>query len=205
MKWLFERYVRPSAKNGDITITRDFGRWQVSAKDCGQTTAYTHAMWIHAYKRLKKKFNLDHIQKILMLGLGAGGEIKLLYKTFPGCDLTVVEYDPAMIELTHELQLYKPYSAPHILVGDAAQVVPHLVESFDLIIVDLFNGPEPSPLSTDEAFVRSLAKRLHKNGIMLCNVYKRIEYLETPRKFFDYAEQWRFRLNHLGAFSNSLL
>jgi len=201
MKWFFEKYTRPSKKNGTITIVRELGKWYISVKGTGQTTSYTHRMWIGAYKRLLQKIDPDQVQKVLMLGLGAGGEIKLLNTTFPNCTITVIEYDEEMVKLTHELGFYKPFSPPNILFGDAAEVVPTLTDTYDLIIVDLFNGPEPSPLSTHENFVRALAKRLAPNGHLFFNVYQRPEYLDTPKELFDEHDEWIFEENHLGLFS----
>lgn len=201
MWWFFEKYIRPSTKNGSITVIRDFGNWYVSVQGTGQTTSYTHRMWIDAYKRLTAHIDRLQVQKVLMLGLGAGGEIKLLYKTFPNCTITVVEYDEEMVTLTHELGLYKPYDPPTIVLGDAADVVLTLTDTYDLIIVDLFNGPEPSLLSTQDSFVRALAKRVSPNGHIFFNVYKHPEYLETPKSLFAAHEEWMFLENNLGLFS----
>ena len=200
MKWLLEKSVRLSDKNGFIRVVRPFGRWHISVKDCGQTSPYTHAMWIDAYRRLTRR-HTSPITKILMLGLGAGGELKLLYKTFPQSSLTVVEYDPEMIRLTLELCLFKPYPAPRIIEGDAASVVPSLQDTFDLIIVDLFNGPEPSPLSADSSFVRALCAHINPQGVALFNVYKRSDYLDSLKRFFTHSDCWVFKFNHLGAFT----
>lgn len=180
---------------------REFGTWYISVNGTGQTTSYTHRMWIKAYKRLLQKLDPTHVRNVLMLGLGAGGEIKLLYQTFPNCQITVVEYDEEMVKLTHEFGFYKPFNPPNILLGDAAEVVPTLTDTYDLIIVDLFNGPEPSPLSTREDFVGALGKRLAPGGHLFFNVYQRPEYLETPKRLFDEHDEWAFEENRLGLFS----
>ena len=199
---LFRKYfTRTSEKNGAIQVYKDmFGPWEVSVDDCGQTTSYTYAMWVNAFKRLRTQLPKNNVKKVLMLGLGAGGQIGTINKTFPHCTLTAVEYDKEMVQLAHETQLYKPFPFPNVLLGDAKDVVPTIQDSFDLIILDLFAGPEPSPLGHDEQFIGQLRERLTPKGLLLINVYQRAEYLETAKRLFTNSSLWQFRLNNLGAF-----
>src|SRR4051812_24863559 len=122
MSWLYEKKICMSEKNGIITAIRRFGRWQVSVDGCGQTTRYTRAMWIYAIKRLKKIAPQKNMH-ILMLGMGAGGEIRTLNRIFPNCVITVVEYDQVMIDLAHELNLHRGYPEPTLMYGDAGKVI----------------------------------------------------------------------------------
>jgi spermidine synthase len=199
---LFSKLTRrTSDKNGEIIVWKEFLLpWQVSVGDTGQTTVYTHEMWVDAFKRFRKQHIATDAKKILMLGLGAGGEIATIHKYFPDCTLTVVEYDEAMVSLAKELQFYKPHPFPTVLVGDAKDVVHTINDTFDLIILDLFLGEEPSPLGNDPVFIQQLKTLLSPTGVLLINVYKRGEYLEVAKKIFSSSLLWMFRLNHLGAF-----
>jgi spermidine synthase len=201
MGFLFKNTSRMSKKNGTISVYKEpFAPWQVSVDDCGQTTMYTHAMWVDLFKRQSGLFKNRQVQTILMLGLGAGGQVGTLHKQFLNCALTAVEYDEEMVTLARELGLHKPFPFPEVLLGDAKDVVPQIQKKFDLIIVDLFAGPEPSPLGQDEAFITQLRERLTEHGVLLMNVYQRKEYLPTAQKLFACSDLWKFRLNHLGAF-----
>ncbi len=157
-------------------------------------------MWVDAFKRLRAQLPRKEIKNVLMLGLGAGGQIGTIHKTFPYCTLTVVEYDKEMVQLAHETQLYKPFPFPNVLLGDAKDVVPTIQDSFDLIILDLFAGPEPSSLGHDEQFIQQLRERLTPKGLLLINVYQRAEYLETAKQIFAHSDIWKFQLNNMGAF-----
>ena len=199
MKWFFEKYVLESAKNGSIGVRRRLGEGYVSVAQTGQTSAYTHEMWVDAFGHITKQERLA-TQSVLMLGLGAGGEIKTIYKNFPGCKLTVVEHDPVMIALAKKLKLYRPYALPAIVEGDAKEVLLQLSEQFNLIIVDLFLGEEPSQLLADRSFVGALASRLAPRGLILINAYKRALYLEALAPQFEKTLRWTFRLNNLGLF-----
>jgi spermidine synthase len=199
--WLFEKFSRPSEKNGLIEVNCQLGRWSVIVDGCEQTTPYTHAMWTDAIKRLRRA-RATPIKKILLLGLAAGGELKGLNKAFPGCEITAVEHDPQMIALTRELGLYKPYPLPRILESDAASAIIGLTEQFDLCMVDLFTGEHASPLITQPSFLQTLARSLAPDGLLLVNVYKQPHYLDAAAKIFDKTQRWTFRYNEFGLFSH---
>ncbi|MES2202869.1 MAG: methyltransferase domain-containing protein [Patescibacteria group bacterium] len=197
MSWLTRKDVVPSPKNGEI-ITRRRGRAQeVFVKGCGQTTDYTNAMWTGAFERLAVR---PVRPAVLMLGLGGGGGVSLLYEYFPGCTITAVEYDPVMIKLAREALTQQAVTLPTIMEMDAALVFSHIAEKFDVIIVDLFDGPEPSLLSKDTTYLRALQAHLNPSGVVLLNVYKNKEYLEAASGIFGWSDVWTYKENHLGAF-----
>ncbi len=189
--WNIFTRVIPSIK-GDITLNR-IGPLRVAVGGCGQTSAYTHAMWSDALDRL----DMPAAQAILMLGLGAGGEIRQLYERFPSSHITALEYDPAMIALTKELKLYSPHPEPAVLQGDAADIIPTLTGPYDIIMLDLFDGPEPSLLCTNPEFMESLKKLLSPKGVLFINVYKRAEYLKEANRIYVSCRQWQYGDNHL--------
>jgi spermidine synthase len=199
MKWFFEIRTRKSGKNGLITAKRFFGTWTVYVNGCEQTGPYAHAMWANAFKKLRNESH-KKIKKILVLGLGASGEIKILHKHFPNCKVTAIEYDPEMVFLTKELKLYAPFPIPDIKLGDAAEIVPQLKDQFDLVIVDLFHEFDPSPLVTDNSFLTSLERIVATDGIILVNVFRKKEYLNTVENFFDCMQSWQFGSNNLALF-----
>lgn len=196
MSWLFEHRRVASAQNGTITASRAMGSWRVSVKGCGQTSTHTNEMWADALRRVNPL-----ARSVLMLGLGAAGSVPRIHARLPQCAVTAVEYDPNMTALARELKLYEPAPFPKVIEGDAKDALAALDERYDLIIVDLFDGPEPSALCTEEEFVELLKARLSSRGAALFNVYKRAEYLTEARRSFPRAQLWRFGDNHLGLFS----
>ncbi|MBV9349489.1 MAG: class I SAM-dependent methyltransferase [Patescibacteria group bacterium] len=204
MSWLLEVKKRQSEKNGSITALRRFGKWTVYVNGCQQTGSEVHAMWKDAFKRVRRRSESGLIQKILMLGLGGGGEVKTLHEFFPDASLTVVEYDPEMITLAKELRLYRPFPFPQVICEDAKTALAKLYEQYDLIILDLFFGPEPSSLATDRSFLATVAGVLAPRGILVANVFRKTEYLSALAKSFDGYDTWRFKWNYLGLYRKSL-
>jgi len=196
-----ETRVRTSEKNGTIIAKRIGTSWQVTVDECEQTGPLVHEMWLYALRMLSDYLGLQRVRRVLLLGLGAGGEVKNYYQRFPNAEITIIEYDPEMIALARELGLYRPYSLPHVICEDARVAVPALSGTFDVIVIDLFKGPDPSPLSEDRSFLESVNAKLSHSGYIVANVYWKKEILESLSAFFTPVRSWRFRFNHLGIFS----
>lgn len=200
MIWFLPKIV-PSIKNGQVRLYRRGGTTEVYVNDCGQTTPYTNEMWSQAFNRL----TLRPVRpSILLLGLGGGGSVPLLHKYFPDCKITAVEYDPVMVTIARDVLKRASVPLPEIHEMDAADYFKTAREPFDIIIVDLFSGPEPSPLCTDAVFLQKIDESLTQAGILFINVYKRKEYLGAAKKIFPYSEEWAYRENHLAAFRKSV-
>lgn len=197
MNWFYSKKRIVSQKNKEILVRRTWGVWEVTVDGCGETTEYTRAMWKEAFGKVNSP---AQVRSILMLGLAAGGQIKTLHKRFPRCEITAVEFDEEMLQLARELALHKPYSFPHVVFGDARDVVLTLQETFDLIIVDLFVGEEPPFFVTEPAYIATLRSKLSEGGRILVNVYLHPDYLAPWKEAFSGHIQWKFRLNHLGLF-----
>ncbi|MBY0539222.1 hypothetical protein K2P56_02180 [Patescibacteria group bacterium] len=200
MSWFSESIVRQSEKNGTITAIRKFGSWQVSVDGIEQTGSEVHAMWKYALEVLTRYRGTQRIKKILLLGLGGGGELKMISRVFPEATLTVVEHDPEMIALAKELKLYAPYPFPTMICDDAKNAVQKIQEEFDLIVIDLFRGQQPSLLSADVEFLTVVHQRLSPQGYLLANVYKNKELFIPIRTVFHSLREWLFSWNYVGLF-----
>lgn len=199
--WLLQKFTLSSEKNGEIRVSQSLGQWSVVVDGCEQTTPYTNIMWADALLRLQQEIAVP-VHQVLMLGVAAGGALKMLYEKFPGCSITAVDHDPQMIKIAEELALYKPYPKPAFIQADAAAVLDSLVGQFDLIIIDLFTGEEPPQFIAQHSFIAAVAKHLTSEGYLLINAYKRAKYLDAIEPTYGSSKRWTYRYNFLGLFSN---
>ncbi len=186
-----------SARNGRIDVRPAADGWQVYVGGYDQSTDYCSDMWRQALRFVPAR---ARVKRVLMLGLGAGVALPHVFARFPESRVTVVEWDPAMVEVAERAGYVSTERLPDVLVGDAADIVPSLGETFDLILVDLFRGDRAAPILEQSAFVRALAARLRPHGFLLLNYFKS----RRARRAFDavlgrYAE-WRFAYNGLAAY-----
>jgi len=119
-------------------------------------------------------------QSVLLIGMGAS-LMQILARSGkpPPHPLTILEKDPEMVRLQEaHFDLPLPY---RLIIGDAAQTLPTLTESFDGIFVDAFVEREvPENLLTAD-FLQALHQRIEKHGLLLWNVLlsRQARHLET--------------------------
>ena len=200
MSWFYERFTRQSEKNGLIDCRRVFGTWTVWVDGYSQTGDFNTRMFVDALKRLPAN---SSVKRALVLGLGGGCAIELLHDRFPGVDVTAIEWDPMMVEIAERIHLFSPSHAPHILVGDALEVLPTLTQPFDLIVFDLYTGQDISPLVFLAPFLFALKHVSHSKTLLLMNAFRSKELFPLLDDKFERLEQWRFEYNLLGLYRSS--
>ncbi len=112
--------------------------------------------------------------KILIIGLGGGSLVNAYHYLFPDAQITSVEIDPAVIKVAKDY-FHLPEESWHTIVARDARIFVkrQLLKkaSYDIIILDAFNGDYiPEHLMTRE-FFREIKKLLSNKGIALSNTF----------------------------------
>ena len=199
MKWFFQRQRIASEKNGEVLIIKRFWQWDIRVEGIQQSGNRLNKIWKHAIERVEARIPLRKDLNILLLGLGAGGILKILERKFDGCHVTAVEYDPIMISIAKKLGSH-PGHRLKIIEGDADDVIFSIKEKFHLIIIDLFYAEKPSSLLLKEQFMHSVRDKLAQDGIVLINTAGHKEYLFAADSTFEKQEHWIYLHNWLGAY-----
>lgn len=196
MSFLYENRIYSSEKNGAIRCVRFWGSWSITVDGLGQTTPYTNRMWKKAIGRIPQNSSR---QKILLLGLAAGGMIHPLHSRFPKCEVTVIEWDPVMIQIAKDLQLYSAFP-PRIILGDALEETPKLNKRFDLIFIDLFTGSKVANAVYKQTFASALARLLKQDGYLIVNAFREPEVFSYFDPLLSRHISWRFKYNSLALY-----
>lgn len=195
MRWWFKKIV-PSEKNGPITVRSLLGKTCVYAAGAQQSGPYLHGLWRTALQRVP---NTVDVKKVLLIGLGAGSALYELERLYPHVQVTVVEWDPVMVQVAQEFGEYRV--TPTILVGDAIEIVPNLTEQFDLILIDAFYGNRPDKRMSSELFVGALQKVLTKDGVLILNLSQAMSLLAAFRTALHLVTTWRYKQNTVAMFT----
>jgi len=109
--------------------------------------------------------------EVLMIGLGGGSMLKYMHRHVPSARLTVVEIHPEVIDLRQSFHIPPDDARLRVLCDDGAHHVRQVPPgTFDLILVDGFDGLGiPDALSTP-AFYRQVRAALSERGLMVANV-----------------------------------
>lgn len=193
MSWLYEKKLVESRLNGRITCRRVFGRWTVLVGDAQESSGYLVDMWRDALRRLPPH---AHARRILMLGLAAGSCLPSLHRRFPNADITVVEWDPAMIAIFRDFG-GPAAGRPDIIEGEAGETVKRLAGPYDLIIVDLFTGPATGSPVKDPAFYARLRRLIAPTGFLIVNLFREPALAALIERDFLPPEAWSWLANTL--------
>lgn len=105
----------------------------------------------------------------LVGGLGFGFTVAELLAERPGATVTCVELEPAVV--AHHAGSVDTPSALRVRVGDVFDWLAATSESYDLVLLDVDNGPDwtvrpENARLYDDAGVRLLAERLRPGGVL---------------------------------------
>ncbi len=145
-------------------------------------------------KNSKQYFFLDIVkyltanlssQKILLLG-GAGCSLASYFvENKIGKKVDVIEYNPTMIEWAKKYFL-KDDSEINLIQGDGLKF-PKLVNgSYDLIIIDMFDGYNFNKGVVDRAFIKDIQGALNKNGIFILNLGLALQFESIVKKWQEF-------------------
>ncbi len=108
------------------------------------------------------------INSLLILGLGAGVQVKLYNKTYQVKDIVGVEIDPLIADLgkkyfgldDHNLQ---------IIIDDASHYIKNVTARFDVIILDAYKGNKYDVTSGSREMLRDIVHKLTSRGVLVIN------------------------------------
>lgn len=187
-----------SPQNGRIKVRKFFWFYEVIAGGCFQSGWYVTALWRKMLKRIAPEHK---IKTVLMLGLGGGGGIFEVRKKFPLAHIIAIEHDPIMADIAKRIMADKLKYFPELIIADAKIALETFVfqkRKFDVIISDIFNGTEPSPLMYSADFIVLLSKILENNGYLLVNFYKNEKTIAPIfGKYFSCWERVKYQFNRM--------
>jgi spermidine synthase len=111
------------------------------------------------------------IERVLAIGLGGGTMVKRMWRDYPSMRLTAVEIDQVVVEAARRFFELPDDERLRVETGDGRQYLESSSATFDLIVVDAFDGEAvPLPLLTEE-FCREARDHLSEGGVLAYNVH----------------------------------
>jgi len=110
-------------------------------------------------------------RRILMLGTAAGSLLHFLRHHYPLADITAVDIDAELIERLLEMEILPTAGAGLDYVNaDAAEFIAQCEQSYDLVLVDVFNGAQSPAWLLDKTTVKRLHQLVTDQGALACNL-----------------------------------
>jgi spermidine synthase len=116
----------------------------------------------------------DWPASVLQVGLGAASVTKFLYRNRPDARLTVVEIVPEVVAAARQFfRLPEESQRLRIEIGDGHDYVARTKRTFDLIVVDGFDGEGRPGMLDTLPFYLNCRERLGRSGMMAVNLLTR--------------------------------
>ena len=162
-------YKRKSAVSNSLEVTWANGELVLDSKN----TNYSYGSLQRILRKGLKAIGFETINKmesILVLGVAGGSVIKTLVNEikYKG-KITGVEIDPEIIEIANTY--FKLYKIPNltIVIDDAFEFVLKTNETFDLIIIDIFQDTNMPNFLFEKFFTDRIGTLLKSGGYILFN------------------------------------
>jgi len=110
-------------------------------------------------------------ERILMLGTAAGSLLHFLKHHYPRSDITTVDIDVALIEQLLRKEILPPaQTGLRYVYDDAAHFIANSDQSYDLILVDIFNGSQSPAWLLEKESINNLYRLLTRRGALAYNL-----------------------------------
>lgn len=181
-------HKKNSSVSKSLEVTWNNGQLVLDSKN----TNYSYGSLQRILRKGLKYIGYDRIKKfenILVLGVAGGSVIKTLVDEikFNG-KITGVEIDSQIIELANEYFRLNEIKNFKIVIDDAFEFVLKTKETYDLIIIDIFEDTTMPAFLFQDFFINRINFLLNVNGFILFNTMvinekDRIRNLEYKNKF----------------------
>jgi len=202
--------------NGQIAVLEDlFGRREMVAGGVEQSGVLVKKIWekVLNFKFLILRQRLPQNFKCLILGVGGGTLIQMIFKSFPQAEITGIEIDPQMINLGKKYFGLGEIPNLKIFLDDALEKIQDLeFREYDLILVDLYCGQEFPAEAESEIFLKTLEKILTPRGVVIFNrlnynrkhQQKTSSFAQKLAKVFPAVKEIKTEFNRLFLASSAL-
>jgi len=186
-KVLFKGY---SPFNGEIIVIQDIFGKCLLASGLTQSGGMIESLWKTVISKLKRQ----KVERVLILGLGAGSCLIPIVKKWPQAKITGVEIDPKMIQLGKKFFKLSNYNL-EIKIENAINFIAKTQQKFDLILIDLFSGGKYPKFLEKKYFLENLGKIIEKNGILIFNRLYFANHRRLSDRFLTKFKEYFFNVN----------
>lgn len=187
MNWLsyiFPQTIerRASVYHREIRINEERGRYKLLANGARESGAYIEGLWRYALRNLGFTGRAK-TKNILVLGIAGGTVIHLLHNLYPDARIIGVDIDAVMIEVGKKYFGLDTMKNLRCVCADAAAfAASYKGTRFDLVVVDIFVGPDIPDFVPSAAFERNVKKHVSAGGCVLINYLRQPGYEEKVAK-----------------------
>ena len=162
-------YKKNSALSKSLEVTWNNGQLVLDSK----STNYSYGSLQRILKKGLKFIGFERIrnfESVLILGVAGGSVIKTLVNEIKYTGkITGVEIDKNIIEIANQYFKLNEITNLEIIIADAFEFVLKTKETYDLIIIDIFQDTVMPNFLFEDFFINRINALLNLNGFILFN------------------------------------
>lgn len=125
---------------------------------------------------------MDRPRRGLVLGLGGGTLVRLLYARWGSFPIVGVDDDPLIVEVAKSAGWLPSSPELEVVFEDAFRFVQSCHDRFDYVAVDLFRGEELAARAFGKPFLRRLRSVMAPRGQLAINMFADIRMLSRTAR-----------------------
>jgi len=152
----------------ELSVKYVQGRYILNGQRVNYAFGSLHDFFVKAFDYLELPYAKTN--NVLILGFGVGDVAHILINKKPDLEITGVELDPVMLDIAHEYFEFDQIAPLTTLYWqDVYEFAQATGQTFDLIVLDVFNEDEVPEKLYNEVFLKNLRKMLNKKGTVFFN------------------------------------
>lgn len=155
-----------SRKNPILELFVFRGQYQLATYDALYSDGNRYRPLVKAFRTISH--SLPKVNNVLILGTGLGSAVQILakYKLHPA--YTFVDDDELVLKWAMEL-LPGPRENIDVICGSAEEVIDTLTETYDLVVIDVFESRVVPFFVTSKDFLEKCRQRTNPGGHIVLN------------------------------------
>jgi len=109
-------------------------------------------------------------QQVLLFGLGGGDIVRQLHFQLPNSQITAVEIDPAIVEVSRDYFELPDSDKLTIKIDDAENFLHQDIQHYEMMLIDIYGGIEIPALLQKPDFYQHCHQQLEDNGMLVLNL-----------------------------------
>ncbi len=109
-------------------------------------------------------------RRCLLLGLGGGDLVRYLHHQLPSCNITAVELDAGMVDISKHYFALPEANNIQLIVDDAGHFIAASKRPVDTLLVDIYSHNGMPTLLLEDDFYRHCYRVLTREGVMVINL-----------------------------------
>jgi len=155
--------------NPVLDVVLSAGKLSLNSRNSNYSYGSLYLLFEKVFRKVSIRW--ERINRVLILGFGAGGAAEIINRYSRDCRIDGVEIDEKVIELGRKYFSLDHLDNVSVHVTGAFEYVKKCNSDYDLIIIDVYQDMDVPPEIESEEFLAGIRKILSPGGLAISNKF----------------------------------